>query len=103
MESCKMSVNIEIIVNSLLESVKFAANLLLNATQQKMVSEIVDDVEMYVALLGRAVSRYQTVSEIVKTAHKEGRDLTDEEMVKIHDMYDDMLSNAMSEKQNEKQ
>ena len=68
------------ISDTLLESIKIAAQVLLNTATSNAVDNVVNKLESYIDLLAISVQRFQTVNNLIKTAQSENRDLTPDEL-----------------------
>ncbi len=82
------------IADALLESMRSAAQILLNTPSSTVVGNIVNRIEAAVDLLAISVTRFQTVSDLIKNAQKEGRDLTPEEVSVAEGFYDASLQSV---------
>lgn len=82
------------IADTLLESIRTAAQVLLNTPSSTVVGNVVSRIEAAVDLLAISVTRFQTVSDLIKNAQKEGRDLTPAEVGVAEGFYDASLQSV---------
>ena len=85
---------VEIIADTLLESIRVVASAILTQAENNVADVIINKVESYLDLLVSSVSRFQTVSNLIATANKENRDLTDAEVAIAQGFYNDALAEA---------
>jgi len=85
---------VEIIADTLLESIKVVASAFLNQAEAGVANVVINKVQAYIDLLAISVTRFQTVSNLITTANKENRDLTDAEIAIAQGFYNDALAEA---------
>lgn len=85
---------VEIIADTLLESIKVVASAFLTQAEAGVANAIINKIQAYIDLLAVSVTRFQIVSNLIATANKENRDLTDAEVAVAQGFYNDALAEA---------